>query len=141
MFSPRTRGCSLEQALEPYESFVFPAHAGLFPTQRFDGQGKKLFSPRTRGCSLRTPQREPPAHVFPAHAGLFPASRVTNPDQPRFPRARGVVPVQNMLPKLRPCFPRACGVFVWPTRQTPNHEGDVSLSYPGTPTLTPRHIC
>ena len=102
---------------------------------------KLRFSPHTRGCSLRTPQREPPAHVFPAHAGLFPASRVTNPDQPRFPRARGVVPGKQLAEVMEASFsPRMRG-FVWLTSQTPNYEGDVSLTNAGTPSLTPRHIC
>ena len=111
-FSPRTRGCSPNQAPPLADHQVFPAHAGMFPhpTQPMSTQTRfprargdvpplniadntrTVFSPRTRGCSDQPEGLVPGMAVFPAHAGMFLMGvRLRDEDQ-RFPRARGDVP-------------------------------------------------
>ena len=130
LFSPRARGCSL--IFDPSSAYnnVFPACAGMFPTQniiviammsfpRVRGDvprgvllsaPKSLFSPRARGCSFARAYGNRRTTVFPACAGMFRsrATRVTW--YSRFPRVRGDVPRMPRRPQQPPGFsPRARG--------------------------------
>ena len=71
VFSPRTRGCSVNGETIAPDTFVFPAHAGMFLT------------------GIET---VPLVAVFPAHAGMFRRDGDAPPSRRCFPRARGDVP-------------------------------------------------
>ena len=112
--SPRTRGCSHGKLLRNRLLTVFPAHAGVFPSQsRVLANGGGLprarggvprehserplaypSSPRTRGCSLCRWLYICSWSVFPAHAGVFPRRVGLAAIARGLPRARGGVPHQ-----------------------------------------------
>ena len=141
-FSPRTRGCSLQNGVQAASFQVFPAHAGMFlhrmpdhgcgagfPRARGDvpiggGDFLKLrkFSPRTRGCSSRVTRAKQSPPVFPAHAGMFLIHPHTHMSTRSFPRARGDVPINNHSLSFLSVFSprtRGCSAFQAPLRHTP----------------------
>ena len=90
-FSPRMRGCFLEQQIGPLQNIVLPAYAGMFPfrtwlkirtvsSPRVCGDvssntahvaARSAFSPRMRGCFRHLSTLFPPEAVLPAYAGMF----------------------------------------------------------------------
>ncbi len=111
-FSPRERGCSASRGTTVKPRRVFPARAGMFPSNcplaptvarfpRASGDvpisGRTLvhthrFSPRERGCSLRHRIQRATNSVFPARAGMFPGVSTHPRPASGFPRASGDVP-------------------------------------------------
>ena len=143
VFSPRTRGCSVENQHFCVFSSVFPAYAGMFrlerrrsknqhcfprvrgdvPTKGKLGLNLLPFSPRTRGCSVSKNPAHPLWHVFPAYAGMFLSYSCHGINSTRFPRVRGDVPLNRMRSPMRPKFsPRTRGCSGWkPEKLFPTH--------------------
>ena len=112
MFSPHTRGCSMQARGLCPGFFVFPAYAGMFPLQlphrthldcfpRIRGdvpadqvadQLQSGFSPHTRGCSPFCWGKITFPFVFPAYAGMFRKPHSFPWLLDGFPRIRGDVP-------------------------------------------------
>ena len=150
LFSPRTRGY-FRLARDPLKAaYLFPAHAGVFPSSpvgstsgapfprarggiSYSGCGcysRGSFSPRTRGYFLNTPRRGGGHRLFPAHAGVFPGNRSQDWRILPFPRARGGIsrrPRPGM--EYPPFSPRTRGYFRLPAMQSidailfPAHAG------------------
>ena len=97
------------------DTIVFPAHAGVFPTQPVPRVIPTCLprarggvptpdtsrcswlrsSPRTRGCSPSGMPATPHQRVFPAHAGVFPGRWSFLASARSLPRARGGVPLEG----------------------------------------------
>ena len=149
-FSPRTRGCSHATSAATPIDRVFPACAGMFPSDTFAdalplrfprARGdvprfsvpktrNVLFSPRTRGCSDPMTQGIVVDHVFPAHAGMFPLTDTVAAIAESFPRARGDVPARSITRSVTKWFsPRTRGCSMNPVKPTydsrvfPAHAG------------------
>ena len=150
MFSPRTRGCSVQLTPGVQLHQVFPAHAGMFrsttaahlpdssfprargdvPYTHFGVSSFGLFSPRTRGCSAHIEDHHIHIDVFPAHAGMFRRTTATRLPDSSFPRARGDVPFWfvtlatsvGFSPRTRGCS-AAQLLHVYRIRVFPAHAG------------------
>ena len=132
MSSPRMRGCFLEPLCTYSQSWVFPAHAGVFPKPcstkdlvkglpRACGGVSNLppyprryrwSSPRMRGCFRRTESHHSKDQVFPAHAGVFLCVFLWSGTVVCLPRACGGVSRPDLdpsthhwsSPRMRGCF-------------------------------------
>ena len=153
--SPHTRGCFHGKAYETHRGQVFPAYAGVFPTDSVDyvtvaglprirgGVSGGLIpstpaimsSPHTRGCFSRPWLLREKLVVFPAYAGVFPSSRSPSSAGGSLPRIRGGVSVAHShylsavtsSPHTRGCFP---------SRSPSRRSGVVFPAYAGVfPTL------
>ena len=130
--SPRTRGCFFSCQEFFLLLFVFPAHAGVFPSlHRLNRLGSGLprarggvsdwkpsrqpenwSSPRTRGCFQLHRLCRRWNGVFPAHAGVFLPYTESETETDSLPRARGGVSKftgfvqrhQLSSPRTRGCF-------------------------------------
>ena len=128
--SPRKRGCFCASRLQRGQRHVFPAQAGVFPSNIDRGSLLPPSSPRKRGCFSRGLQPRSSYLVFPAQAGVFPKDFVkpwkTSPSSPRkrgcfqlfpdsaeksfvFPAQAGVFPSPKTSCGSRSCLPRASG--------------------------------
>ncbi len=149
-FSPRTRGSTPAGRPESIPRPVFPAHAGIdpseprpsprapsFPRARGDRPvlvefelAAALFSPRTRGSTRGQGGEHDAGRVFPAHAGIDPSLTARELEEARFPRARGDRPL-TYSPGARggPFSPRTRGSTLCPSarrrrvRVFPAHAG------------------
>ena len=68
---PRTRGDGpVRERLYVTAAAVFPAHAGMDPEAKRQGDGPRSCSPHTRGWTALTAKIHEAVYVFPAHAGM-----------------------------------------------------------------------
>ena len=108
-YSPRKRGCSHSIPHHPLQVIVFPAQAGVFPSEclylrfpqciprasggvpykRIYGSVYSLYSPRKRGCSSLLCSGCGDDGVFPAQARVFPTWSMTKRSLSSIPRASG----------------------------------------------------
>ena len=128
-YSPRKRGCFLSRNSDADGVAVFPAQAGVFPSdrtlfaprrciprasggvsiRRISTEWAEKYSPRKRGCFQDHRKHEQPPHVFPAQAGCFDPSQPAVADGLVFPAQAGVFP--SRCPCRQPIhrIPRASG--------------------------------
>ena len=122
--SPRMRGCFFDLSTCIRPSWVFPAHAGVFPTTFLSNLRQPQSSPRMRGCFCTRTRTAELLEVFPAHAGVFPARRRETSSSTGLPRACGGVSMSWCLtarrarpsPRMRGCFRVLCALCERPFR-------------------------
>ena len=107
------RGCFPDSGAGGALSWVFPAHAGVFPSQALRSISQFKSSPRMRGCfHLMLPMRFEPerrCQSSPRMRGCFITREQTPGRRLVFPAHAGVFPRRRRIKSNRPCLPRACG--------------------------------
>ena len=118
VFSPHTRGCSVEDLPVKIVATGFPRIRGDVPEYIMAYVRDLWFSPHTRGCSYFIRDDTIVHGVFPAYAGMFRTSAPVKSKSTSFPRIRGDVPSVTwkisspswFSPHTRGCSARRGGV-------------------------------